>query len=481
MSVEPRKAVTCIIARPDADGKVLLARRNPSLRFMGGHHVFPGGRISDDESTAQVVGARDDAHARALHAAAREVFEETGLLCVRGNLPECAVRDAARNRVLEDESTFDGFLSEHGLTIHAEDFAPAGAWITPNFSPIRFDTQYYLFRVQDAQECSLIEGEIVGLDWMSAAEARRRWHMGDIHVSTPVAYALQQLAAKPLDEALDLLQRRTERSPGEHNRFEIRRGITLVPLTTRTIPPATHTNCIIVGETELYVIDPGSEDPEELEHLANQLDHFVELGAEIRAVVLTHSHPDHIAGVPFVRDRYGAPVWAHAAVREVVDFPVERDIADGDVLESAGDPPWRLRAICTPGHDPGHLAFVEESTRALIAGDLIANPGTIVVSRQYGGDMGQFIASLERVMEEDTQLIIPSHGRPEGRPREVLAKHRDHRLWRERKIADAYAAGFESMDDLLAKAYDDAPAAALPLARHALEAHLIHLGLPVPK
>ena len=52
---------------------------------------------------------------------------------------------------------------------------------------------------------------------------------------------------------------RTERTPGEHNWFEIRCGITLVPVKSPTLLPATHTNCLIVGEEALVVIDPGQE------------------------------------------------------------------------------------------------------------------------------------------------------------------------------------------------------------------------------
>ena len=53
-------------------------------------------------------------------------------------------------------------------------------------------------------------------------------------------------------------------TPGEHNWFEIRRGIVLVPVKSATIPPATHTNCLIVGEESLYVIDPGPGDDAEV-------------------------------------------------------------------------------------------------------------------------------------------------------------------------------------------------------------------------
>ena len=73
-----------------------MARRNLSMRFMAGQHVFPGGRIDEDERTARVVGDLERSHARAMHAAARETFEETGIPTVRGPLPAVGDVEVAR-------------------------------------------------------------------------------------------------------------------------------------------------------------------------------------------------------------------------------------------------------------------------------------------------------------------------------------------------------------------------------------------------
>jgi glyoxylase-like metal-dependent hydrolase (beta-lactamase superfamily II) len=192
---------------------------------------------------------------------------------------------------------------------------------------------------------------------------------------------------------------------------------------------------------------------------------------------LTHSHPDHTAGADQLRRIYGVPILAHAATAAQVSFPIDRHLEDGEVLTSGVEPQWRLRSIHTPGHDPGHLCFVEESTKALLAGDMVANPGTIVVSRQYGGDMAQFMQSLEKLLVLDCKLIIPAHGHPAGRPRELIQRQLDHRRWREQKIKRAYEEGATTFDEVLARAYDDAPEPALRWARHSLDAHLAKLGI----
>jgi len=480
MPAEPRTAAACILVRGDAEPHVLLAKRSPALRFMAGHHVFPGGRVHDTESVDRVAHATDPVHARAIQAAVREVFEETGLLCVRGTLPPRDVLQQARQRIIREELNFADFLAQHALSIDADDFQPASEWLTPSFVPIRFATRYFLYHLGGDQQAELIEGEIVGLDWLTPAEARARWHRGEIRLSTPVAYTLRQLAAVGLPRALPRLALGTERVPGEHNWFEIRRGITLIPVKSPTIPPATHTNCLIIGEEVLYVIDPGAGDEAERGHLRKQIDHLIELGGRVEAILLTHSHPDHTCAADELRQAYKVPILAHPAVAPQVKFKIDRHLHDDEVLVSGANPQWRLRCIHTPGHDPGHLCFLEESTKALLAGDMVSNPGSVVVSRKYGGDMSAFMHSLEKLLKLDSKLIIPAHGHPAGRPHEFLQKHLDHRLWREAKIKRAYDEGAKSFDQLLAKSYDDVREQSLRWARHSLDAHLAKLGINLP-
>ncbi len=94
--------------------------------------------------------------------------------------------------------------------------------------------------------------------------------------------------------------------------------------------------------------------------------------------------------------------------------------------------------------------------------------------------MTDFMSSLERLLTVDCKLIIPSHGHPWGDVREFIIKQIEHRAWREEKIKRAYDEGASTFDELLARAYDDAPEQALPWARHSLDAHLAKLGIDLP-
>lgn len=495
--VEPIKAAAGIILTTEPAPRVLLARRSAALRFMAGHHVFPGGRIDDDEPTVPVINALDTTEARGVHAAAREIFEETGLLMAAGDLPDRDEVRTARSAILDGKDTFDAFLDRHHIKIDAARFEFAGDWVTPAIAPIRFDTRYYICRVPEAAGEELHVGEIDALDWFTPAGARKAWREGRIQLPPPVAYVLQNLAAYPFPDVLEPLRTCGEHTGERPSKMEFANGIYVLPLRSPTLPPATHTNCIIVGERDLYLIDPAADDEEERGLLTRQIKMLEDLGGTVKAIILTHSHIDHVCAAEFCRQRYGSPIWAHpetarqlgnvqrsAGVPPAIPTPaaepamrIDRYLNDGDTITIVGNPDYILRVLHTPGHDPGHLCFIEETTRTLIAGDLIANPGTIVVSLDHGGDMTRFIVSLERVANHPGyDTILPAHGMPMTKGPEKIRKHLEHRLWREGKVKAAIEAGKTTLAEILPLAYDDVPPETWPLAELSLRSHLKRLN-----
>lgn len=479
--IAPKPAAAGILISAEAEPRILLGQRNANLRFMGGHHVFPGGRQEDSDDPALVLDAPDEATARAIVTTAREVFEETGLLCAHRIRPDLATLRAARKAMDAGEITFADFLRKHHIQLRAGEFIPAGVWVTPPFSPVRFDTRYFLhvYNGPHDEEVAAADGEITALDWLTAAEARRRWHAGTIHLSTPVAYVLQHLEAFAIDAALPWLHRVHDHKEIAAHRFEMRRGIHLIPLPTPTLPPASHTNCVILGERELYVVDPGPVEEHGRTRLREHVEHLQHLGGTLKAVLLTHSHADHVGAAPFLRETFGAPIWAHAETARQVPFAVDRLLTHEEILPIAGDPGWQLRCLHTPGHDPGHLCFLETSTRTLMIGDLIANPGTIIISAQLEGDMDAYLKSLESLVDETFVFTIPGHGLPLGKEagRAKIEEIMQHRLAREAKIRAALDAGATTTQALLEQAYADTPAELWPLAEHQLAAHLVRLGV----
>ncbi|MDB4975665.1 MAG: uncharacterized protein JWN48_4006 [Myxococcaceae bacterium] len=259
---------------------------------------------------------------------------------------------------------------------------------------------------------------------------------------------------------------------------EVARGVSLLSLRTPTLPPATHTNAYLVGTGELVLIEPASPYPDELAQAESWVQQRLDAGQTLRALLLTHHHVDHVGGAEAMRQRFGVPIWAHERTAERLSgkIAIDRLIDDDTPIELDGPTPMRLEPLHTPGHAPGHLCFYEPSSRALFAGDMVAGVGTILVEA-VDGDMQLYLASLKAMAGRDASQLLPAHGLPIGDPAAKLAFYIQHRLQREAKVLAALATFAEpvGLEALVPIAYADTAPYAWPLARLALEAHLIKL------
>ena len=148
----PRQAATVILLRGgSAELEVLLVRRTPKARFMGGVWVFPGGAVDEAE------GAGDEAHRAA---AIRELREEAGI-------------------ALDDPATLVKF----------------SRWITPAAVKIRFDTHFFLAPLPDGQEARVDGEECIEFGWFQPARALEADRAGEISLVFPTIKHLEQLAA----------------------------------------------------------------------------------------------------------------------------------------------------------------------------------------------------------------------------------------------------------------------------------------------
>jgi len=234
------------------------------------------------------------------------------------------------------------------------------------------------------------------------------------------------------------------------------------------------------GGGEAVLVDPGTPFEEEAARLEAALEAAAERGLRLTAVLLTHHHPDHVGAAARVAERFRVPVAAHQATAERVasrGVRVTRLLEDGERIELAGAGiGMTLRALHTPGHAPGHLAFLEEGgLGSALAGDLLSAISTIVIDPPEG-DMDEYLASLERLRAAGARTLFPGHGPAIIQPDAALRELVEHRLRREARVLEAWRSGVRRPAEMLPTVYDDAPREAWPLAERQILAHLRRLA-----
>ncbi len=246
------------------------------------------------------------------------------------------------------------------------------------------------------------------------------------------------------------------------------------PLGTPTLPPATHTNAIfVVSGADAVLIEPGSPREEENARLVATVRELERRGVRVKEIWATHHHADHVGGARAITDALGLPLRAHQETLDRLGDDVARGapIAEGDVLR-VGE--LALQALHVPGHAAGHLVFFDPALGALVAGDMVAAVGTILIE-PGDGDMARYLDSLRRLAALDATVVIPAHGGAIRPGRAIFEHYVAHRLAREEKVLASLEHTAQPLNVLVARAYADTPPAIWPLALLSLEAHLLKL------
>lgn len=467
----------------------LLVQRSSALRFFGGFHAFPGGKVSPVDrriaaDSALCVTVEPTASDRTV-AAVRELFEETGILLARradGTYPDPgAVLDYTRRKLLRADWDFDQALRRLQLQIHARDLMPLGTLVTPPFVPTRFDTQFFLTRLPPNQTSTIWPGELTEGIWTKANDALAAWTRGDWLVSPPTVAILEAARIAPAASVEHQVKAVLEAaSQPAIPPIYFAPLVRMIPLDTQSLPPSTHTNAFLMGRNPAYLIDPGTAVEEEQGRLFAAIDEHLAAGGGLNAVVLTHHHPDHIGAANRCAERYRVPILAHpaAARRLEGEVAVSAFIEEGQRLDLGRTPDgrqgWFLEALLTPGHAPGHLAFWDPYYRLLFAGDLVSTLSSVVIAPP-DGDLALYLASLRRLQTLPIRLLLPAHGGPTAQPGKVLANAIAHRAKREGQLRAALRRGPQDVEQLAQTLYKGLLPSMMRFARLQIEAGLAKL------
>lgn len=476
----PKDAAAVILLRADTDPsnpELFWVQRSYRLAFLGGFHAFPGGQIDDTDASVDVRNAVDVATATMISGAARELFEELGVLLTHGG---DALTKGQRESLLDDLNShrlpWPALLNHYGLHLDANDFTFAGRWVTPPFSPRRFDTWFFLATCPPKQEPHVVEGELIDGEWIRAKDAYGRWLKTEALVAPPTLHALSTLAAGLTPDLFERLLSVPQSHGDTVRRIEFYPNYVCFPVRTPTRPPATHTNCyVIYTSREILVVDPGSPYEDEQLALARFIDELVSEERTVRTIVLTHLHPDHVGGVnALVSHLQGrAIVAAHRETADVLpDIRIEQLIGDGDVLTLEGEPAISLRSLHTPGHARGHLCFHDDARGILLTGDNIVGLGSVLIDPPEG-NMSDYLTSLQRMRDlQGLKVLFGGHGPPMANAYEKIEEYIRHRLEREKNILAAVQQGDRTPKEIVARVYTDVSPKAYSMAERAVLAHL---------
>ncbi len=221
--------------------------------------------------------------------------------------------------------------------------------------------------------------------------------------------------------------------------------------------PGTNTYLIDEGD-EAVILDPGPIDAAHRRAIIAAAD-----GLSVRAVVVTHTHPDHAPLANPLARWFEVPALGYEPGPE---FQPDHRLSDGEVIEVGAA---TLEAIHTPGHSDDHLCF--RSGDVLFTGDHIMGGSSVIIT-----DAAAYMASLQRLARLKLARLYPGHGEQIESPTEAISWYIAHRQAREREIMAAVASGCRTVGEVVEEVYRQVNPALHDLAIYSVAAHLKKLA-----
>ena len=208
------------------------------------------------------------------------------------------------------------------------------------------------------------------------------------------------------------------------------------------------------------VVDPGPS-------IDSHLDAIVAAAPKLAAIFVTHRHDDHAPAAEPLRARTGAPLYAPTGA--VPDAILDHEVVDRGHYRFGE---LSIEAIATPGHTAEHFCYLTPDGE-LFTGDTVLGEGTTVIFPP-DGDMGDYMATLQKLIDLQPRMICPGHGPLRSDAIALLQQYLDHRRQREKQVLAALAQN-ATVDALRKTIYPDLDARLHLAAELQIEAHLLDL------